>query len=80
MLTPPVKRAAVNKWETGQVENIKRNHIQQLAKHFGISPAKLMCFEDPDEQAAQLTYYGDQRPPRKPKKCSKTPTCAPFSI
>lgn len=27
-LNPPVNRAAVNKWETGQVENIKRTHIQ----------------------------------------------------
>ena len=25
-LNPPVNRAAVNKWETGQVENIKRTH------------------------------------------------------
>lgn len=60
MLTPPVNRAAVNKWETGQVENIKRNHIQQLAKHFGISPAKLMCFEDSDDQSDRPTYYSDQ--------------------
>ena len=28
-LNPPVNRAAVNKWETGLVENIKRKHIQQ---------------------------------------------------
>ena len=60
MLTPPVNRAAVNKWETGQVENIKRNHIQQLAKHFGISPAKLMCFEDSYDQPDRPTYYSDQ--------------------
>lgn len=45
-LNPPVNRAAVNKWETGQVENIKRNHIQQLAKIFGVSPCELMCFDD----------------------------------
>ncbi len=46
MLNPPVNRAAVNKWETGQVENIKRTHIQQLAKKFGVSPCELMCFDD----------------------------------
>lgn len=40
-LNPPV-----NKWETGQVENIKRTHIQQLAKKFGVSPCELMCFDD----------------------------------
>ncbi len=45
-LNPQVNRAAVNKWETGQVENIKRTHIQQLAKKFGISPCELMCFDD----------------------------------
>ena len=45
-LNPPVNRAAVNKWETGQVENIKRTHIQQLAKKFGVSPCELMCFDD----------------------------------
>ena len=44
-LNPPVNRAAVNKWETGQVENIKRTHIQQLAKKFGVSPCELMCFD-----------------------------------
>lgn len=30
MLDPPVNKAAVNKWETGRVENIKRTHIIQL--------------------------------------------------
>ncbi len=45
-LNPPVNRAAVNKWETGMVENIKRTHIQQIAKMFGVTPAQLMCFDD----------------------------------
>ena len=45
-LNPPVNRAAVNKWETGQVENIKRNHIQQLANKFKVNPCDLMCFDD----------------------------------
>ncbi|MCZ9313137.1 MAG: helix-turn-helix transcriptional regulator [Methanocorpusculum sp.] len=44
-LNPPVNRAAVNKWETGQVENIKRTHIQQLARKFGVTPSELMCFD-----------------------------------
>ena len=30
-----VNRAAVNKWECGRVENIKRSTIEQLAKNFG---------------------------------------------
>ena len=45
MLNPQVNRAAVNKWETGQVENIKRCHIEQMAEIFGIHPNDLMCFE-----------------------------------
>ena len=45
-LNPPVNRAAVNKWESGQVENLKRTHIQQLAKIFGVKPCELMCFDD----------------------------------
>ena len=46
ILNPPVNRAAVNKWETGMVENIKRIHIQQLAEIFGVTPCELMCFDD----------------------------------
>lgn len=50
-LDPQVNRAAVNKWETGQVENIKRTHIQQMSKIFGVTPCELMCFESKyDEQ------------------------------
>jgi repressor LexA len=43
-LNPPVNRAAINKWETGQVENIKRTHIEQMSKIFGVMPSELMCF------------------------------------
>lgn len=43
-LDPEVKKAAINKWEKGTVENIKRTHIQQLAKLFGLNPCELMSF------------------------------------
>ena len=46
LLNPPVNKAAINKWEKGTVENIKRTHIQQLAKLFRISPCDLMCWEE----------------------------------
>ena len=46
-LNPPVNRAAVNKWETNQVENIKRTHIEQMSKMFHVRPSVLMCFSDP---------------------------------
>ena len=45
-LNPPVNRAAVNKWETGMIKNIKKHHIQQLATMFGVTPTELMCFDD----------------------------------
>ena len=49
-LNPKVNRAAVNKWESGRVENLKRTHIEQLAKLFDVEPFDLMCFEfDVDE-------------------------------
>ena len=44
-LNPPVNRCAINKWEKGRVENIKRTHIEQLSVMFGIQPSELMCFE-----------------------------------
>lgn len=44
-LDPPVNRAAINKWETGQVENIKRSYIEQMSKLFDIRPSELMCFD-----------------------------------
>lgn len=43
-LTPPLNRAAINKWENGQVENIKRSYIEQLSKLFHVKPCELMCF------------------------------------
>ncbi len=44
LLTPQVNKAAINKWEKGTVENIKRTHIQQMAKLFQISPCELMSW------------------------------------
>jgi len=45
LLNPKVNRAAVNKWETGLVENIKRTHIEQMARLFGTTPIELLCFD-----------------------------------
>lgn len=50
MLKPQVNKAAINKWEKGTVENIKRTHIQQMVKIFGISPCELMAWGN-DEQS-----------------------------
>lgn len=34
-----VKKAAVQKWESGRVKNLKRDTIKKLAEFFGVSPA-----------------------------------------
>lgn len=54
ILNPHVNKAAINKWENGTVENIKRTHIQQMAKLFDISPCELMAF-DFDEKAVKVS-------------------------
>lgn len=43
-----VNRAAVNKWETGTVENIKRTTIKRLSEVFNVSPCDLMCWDEPE--------------------------------
>ena len=51
-LKPPVNRAAINKWETGQVENIKRSYIEQMSILFNVRPCDLMCF-DQEQQISE---------------------------
>ena len=41
-----VGKSAINKWEKGEVEYIKRSYIAQMASIFHCSPAWLMGFED----------------------------------
>lgn len=60
-LQPPVNKAAINKWETGAVENIKRTHIQQLAKKFNMSPCDLMCWEDENDISKQITEATERK-------------------
>lgn len=45
-----VNRDAVSKWEKGRVENIKRSTIKRLSEVFGVSPVRLMCFDDLREE------------------------------
>ena len=49
-----VNRAAVNKWELGTVENIKRSTIKRLSEIFGVSPCELMCFDEPTEEESRI--------------------------
>ena len=52
MLNPPVYRSAINKWELGEVVNIKKVHIEQLAEIFGVHPNDLMCFDSKHDEDA----------------------------
>ncbi len=40
-----VQRAAINKYESGQVENMKRSVIKELSKLFNVDPNWLMAFD-----------------------------------
>lgn len=45
-----VGKSTVRKWETGMIENMKRDNIVSLSKALNISPAILMGFEDIDQK------------------------------
>ena len=43
-----VKKAAIMKYEKGNVQNMKRSSIETLSKLFGVSPSYLMCLDEPN--------------------------------
>ena len=49
-----VKKAAINKYETGRVVNIKRSTLQKLADALGVSPADLL--DDAEQRHPTPTY------------------------
>ena len=49
-----VKRAAINKYENGSVENMKRTTIEKMAVIFDVSPAYLMCFDNRSTNIQQI--------------------------
>ena len=54
-----VKKAAVQKYESGLVQNIKRSKIQLLANALGVSPAYLMGWE-PNLEIGNKTPYVEE--------------------
>lgn len=44
-----VKKAAVQKWESGTVKNLKRDTIKKLSEIFGVSPAAFIGSEERTE-------------------------------
>lgn len=49
-----VQKAAIRKYEKGEVQNMKRSSIEILSNLFKVSPSYLMCIEDeyPKEQSS----------------------------
>lgn len=44
-----LKRAAINKYEKGNVENMKRSIIEEMSKFFNVSPSYLMALDNSDK-------------------------------
>lgn len=61
-----VKRAAVNKWESGMVQNLKRTTIQKLAIIFNVNPATFIDgsenFESEKEKSSPNSNVTDILP------------------
>lgn len=53
-----VQKSAINKWEKGEVINIKRPYIEQMANLFHVSPSWLMGY---DESTKEPPRYGGAR-------------------
>lgn len=56
-----VHRAAIGKWENGDVCNIKRSSIEKMARLFNCDPVWLMGFEDAGR--VTLTYSAPKKEP-----------------
>ncbi len=48
-----VSEATISRWESGDIENMKRDKISALAKALRISPATLMGWDDSTEDVPQ---------------------------
>lgn len=47
-----VGKSAVNKYEKGKVENLKRTTIEQICKAFNVTPEWLLGMEEPSSETA----------------------------
>ncbi len=53
-----VQRAAVQKWESGATQNLKRTTIQKLADFFGVSPANFVGNEPSKSKGVKIPVLG----------------------
>lgn len=54
-----VSEATVSRWESGDIENMRRDKIAKLAEALKISPAVLMGWED-NRTPSDVPYYLDE--------------------
>lgn len=60
-----LKRAAINKYEKGNVENMKRTVIEEMSNFFGVSPSYLMALDNISSPIEKI--YNKLEPPRQEK-------------
>lgn len=67
-----LKRAAINKYEKGNVENMKRSIIEKMSSVFDVSPSYLMALDENYDSSQKnnqniLTIYNKLEEPRQKK-------------
>lgn len=55
-----VKKAAVQKYESGRVENIKRSTIAKMAEYFNVSPSFIMGLEELEKNLLKMKKCSHQ--------------------
>lgn len=58
-----VQKAAINKYETGRVVNIKRTTLQNLASALGVTPAELLDDTSDNKQQVSNFAFDEILPP-----------------
>ncbi|MBC6133891.1 helix-turn-helix transcriptional regulator [Listeria booriae] len=56
-----LKRAAINKYEKGNVENMKRSIISKMSEVLDVSPNYLMALEDDEELHREIEKLVDDQ-------------------
>ena len=54
-----VSEGTISRWESGDIENMRRDKIATLAKVLGISPLTLLDLEEAEPASADESYYLD---------------------
>ena len=55
-----IKKAAIQKYENGDVENIKRSKIKLLADALGVTPSYIMGWDNPERDKFSGTRSDDR--------------------